>query len=583
MVSLYCQGQHFGNSNFLKYSLTPYDLSADVQVHSFILSNSPSKSFVLRNFNSSDFNLGTTFKPIDVQSNGESSGESIRLSPTTTPKGYSIGYRYTSHVQHQLHATWNKTLFKDDEKKKTQVYGYVFGGDQTITDKRLGSKYERSDQGLNAFLSLSNGAYNSKNRYRFESLTMLNNARSNFNVRFLHFNNHRLNGQLFLNKFMWDRKFSANHSMSTALQYEDFNYTIDNEFWQGQLFPLSRTGYSQWRLSVKDNIVFKKSRVENTLMVNHNELNWKLNSNDLSQSYQLALLSSEYTRFFKNSRSGLEYNQRFGYASNDGIIYNPGIKFFQELDGLKYDLGFLQQSRNPALAEELATFYNSTPNALPIQVTQEVYRKVFATTKFDINRWFNMEFKYIYTNSPNKWLFNPTLGKVEQGDFNYTSFYAKLFKTQYQRFSYLLLYKHTIAETTSAEVMPKHQITGNCSYKFDKQSFRLFKRYRYIDFSFDLNANYLSAHQLPFMDEAIQAEHEGGVFADTYFKLTLLSQGRYSYTYYETYDTKGIDKVELRFGVNNLLNTRATLQPLAANEYKPIVQRQMSAGLTLSF
>ena len=171
-------GQNFGNASYLKYGFTENELQTDIHVNGFTLTNSPGKAFLLRQYNSNAFAVGSTYKPIDFNVNGESSGESIQLGHVNMPTKFSVGYRHISRRQDQVHTTWNSVVFKKKETMKFRVSGHVFVGNQEFQDDRDGFNWSRNENTLNGYVSISNFNHSAKNRISFQAMTILNRAES---------------------------------------------------------------------------------------------------------------------------------------------------------------------------------------------------------------------------------------------------------------------------------------------------------------------------------------------------------------------------------------------------------------------
>lgn len=573
-------GQNFGNASYLKYGFTENELQTDIHVNGFTLTNSPSKAFLLRQYNSNAFAVGSTYKPIDFNVNGESSGESIQLGHVNMPTKFSVGYRHISRRQDQVHTTWNSVVFKKKETMKFRVSGHVFVGNQEFQDDCDGFNWSRNENTLNGYVSISNFNHSAKNRISFQAMTIMNRAESDALPRYLHLRKNRYDGNLHLGKFTWSRKLSANHNVNATVSAEQFLQQGSMIFWQGQTFLKSETDYTQLRLTVTDVIMLKKKKVENSLVITNNQIDWNVGGIQRDNRYQLAVLNSSLTHYFKSNVFGVRYDQSAGIHSRDGGVFNPGIKFFHKLQGLKYDVGFIQKSRTPSLSSDFITFTTVTPDSNDYNISQEQYRKWYTSAKFEVSRLFNMEFKYVLTESPNKWLFHPVSKMLGQNAFRYSSIYAKISQYQYNRTRYQFVYRYIIPETKTAEILADHFIHGKIDYRLHRRSMRLFNKYRTFDFSCDLNAIYLSNHHLPFMDGEVQASHDGGFFADAHLKLKVSRTDRYYY-YDRDYDKKRIQNVVLQLGVTNMLNTRSTLQPLTGNHFKPILPRQISTSLII--
>lgn len=573
-----CFSQNFGNSPYLKYGFTPNDLSMDVLVNGFTLSNSPSKAFVLRNYNSTGFAVSSFFRPIDINTNGESSGESIGLGYVSIPQKVSIGYRHSTHRQDQVHTTWNGVAFKKSEKMRVRVSGYLFAGNQTFDANENSNGWSRFDETLNGFISLSRFNTSAKNNLKFEGTTILNNAHTNTG-RFWFRNNFK--GGFYLGRLVWSRRLSANHTISGNIQGERFSnrYGIFQK-WANN-WP-NTMDFAQVRLSLFDAISMKRKRIENGLVLTDNQTKWNLNAADMHNRYQLAVINSTVTHFFKPNVIGIKYNHSAGYHSYDGALFNPGIKFFHKLKSFNYDVGFIQTSRTPALSTEFGTFTTFSADTTQFNLAQETYRKLFATTKFEISSMFNIEFKYVLTSSPNKWMFDPVLKTLKPTEIQYTSMYAKIARDGSRNSKYEILYRYNRPESRSAEILPSHFVSGKYEYRLDRKTMRLFKRYRRYDLTFDINGTYLSSHQLPFMNENAQAVHKGGFFADSHLKLRVSRQD-YDYYYNQENKAKTVEHVVLQLGVSNILNTQSTIQPEIANNFKPIMPRQITTSLILEF
>lgn len=574
--------QNYGNAPFLKYGLSQNDLSLDILYHGFNLTSSPSKSFLLRNLSSEAFSIGTEFQPITDNGKGESSGSSLNIKNPRMPRGYGIGYAFTTHKRQQGHVTWNKEIKLKGKSKKIQFNGYSIASTQDISDIRGITSWERQNKNINGYARLTNANYAAKNKLTFEGYLLLNTADVQYQFENpLSRPGYSDKGQLQMMRVHWKRKMSLNHSLHSEVSFEKFN----NNLWhyvhpfQNVLQP-TNLRYSRINFRIEDEIKRKKNNIKNVLEVTENRQQLSHREELQTANYSIGLWKTNVTHFLKPNSTGVKYHQGLGVHSDEGMIFNPGIKLFHSAKKLKFDLGANQSSRTPALATEFGTFYNGN-NENQVTTKQENVTRLFATTEFKISTILSLEFKFLQTSSNDKWLFDPTQNKLTPQSIKYTSFYGKLARRNYERSSYMFFYRYTTPESSSAEILAQHYASGNYEYHLNRRAVKILNRYKYYDLYLDVKAAYLSKHKLPFMDGTQQALHKGGFFADAHVKLWLGK--RYNYYYDYDYGSERLNNVVIRIGVNNLLNTSSTIQPLSANDFKPVLPRQLFTSVTLDF
>ncbi|MFT5512011.1 MAG: hypothetical protein ACI8SE_000405 [Bacteroidia bacterium] len=579
--SISVNGQNFGNSSFLKYGLTQNDLSIDVSHHEFTLTNSPGKAFLLRNVSSEAFGLRTGYLPNHSNSNAETSGELLRLSSPELQSGFSAGYAYTTKKRQQGFLRWNKAIKLKNKAKKIQFSGYSMANVQEFNDSRGLNSWSRQNQNNSIYTSLTNADYNAKNVVSFQSYLLVNTGAVQYG-----FENPQTtsgyndNGMLWLSKLNWKRKLSLNHALNSTVTYESFNNDVMPQYETWQDFRASSWfSFSQLKFQISDEIKLQKHKITNELVFADNRQEAAPWANRKFANYQIGLWQTSITHFFKSNITGLKYHHALGVHSDDALIYNPGVKFFHKMKQLKLDFGANQVSRTPALATEFGTFYHvSQENTLT--TSQEHIIKIFATTHLAISSLLSLEFKYLQTASNDKWLFDPVQNQLRPQALRYSAFYGKLLRNNQQGSRYMFVYRYITPETASADILAQHFISGNYEYLLKQRALKHIRWFRHYDLFFDLKTSYISKHKLPFWETNQQAIHKGGFFADAHVKVKF---GNRYYYYQQNYDKKKINNVVLKLGVNNILNTSNTIQPLSSNEFKPILPRQLFTSITLDF
>ncbi|MFT5724027.1 MAG: hypothetical protein ACI9JN_001144 [Bacteroidia bacterium] len=575
LVSALTYGQHFGNAPNLKYGISETNLYADVSIYGFTLSNSPSKRFLLQNLSNFNFSSPTSFNTISRIIPVESSGEGIKLGQYMTSNKLSVGGSYLTKERNEAHATWNTLIFKKKTDNRLRLTGMVIRSSQSAQDNREGMKWVSDKQNFNGYLKLSNYQYNAKNSFSWENFVVLNSnnfrlAPEGLDAPWLQ--NER--GSVAMSKVNWTRRISENHIMIGEIGTELFK-SEENA-------PQSATtDFKRFNISVRDIMNFRKNKLNNTLSVSSNDASMQHTWGQQINRYQLTMWQSSIVHFLKPKVMGFKYNHGIGYHSNAGFILNPGLKFFHNRKSLKYDVGFLQTSRTPALLSEFQTHFRTTLSPSVVSnPNQETIRKVYGTAHFQIYSLLSLEFKYINTFSKDKWLFDPIANRLKQAKWAHSSVYAKLARNNQIRSKYHILYRYTMPETKSAEVLPQHLVSASYEYKIHRRTVHLKSFRRLMDFSVHVTGSYVSEQQLPYLDDGHQAIQEDGVFVDSHLLLTLKKR---AYYYQQDHKIKYLEEIKFRMGVNNVLDTSTAIQPQTANPFKPFFSRQLYVGISLGF
>jgi hypothetical protein len=579
VLTLTVSAQNFGNSALLKYGFTQNDMNVDISFHGFDFSNSPSKWFILRNQQVNQASIGSRNQPVSTNLLEESSGESIYINGVTMLNGYSLGYIHTNNIRNQGHLTWNRSFKPKGKTRKYQITGYAIGSDQQIDDSRNQRSWTRQEQNVSSYLKITNYKYQAKNSLTLDGFIQSNKSDFQRNLLSQRLNEYRETGDLILGRLNWQRQVSTNHSLNSSLSIESFQFNHDLTIPVNYRFNHVDLHYRRVKLRVRDEIRFKYNKLANGLSFIDNRQKVTGKSTPLTADYRLALWLTELTHYFNSNKIGIKYKHGLGSHSEDGLVFNPGLKFFHVLKKLKYDLGFNLVSRTPALMTEFSTLYDqSIENQLT--VAQEHITQLFGTTQLALSNKFTLEFKYVQTSSRDKWLYNPLQNKITPQRMRYSAFYTKLLKSNHERRSFTLLYRYITPETTSAEILAQHYASGAYEYKIYGREMRLFKRNRYFDFFANLKTAYMSKYQLPFREDGKRAIHRDAFFGDAHFKFRIGS--RYGY-YYEDHKPVKIENIILVLGITNFLNTSASVQPFSANDFRPVLPRQVFTGITLEF
>jgi len=568
------EAQNFGNSSLLKYGLTANQNAVDVQFQGFDLTNSASKNFFLKHASTNAFALGSAFKPLVELGAAESSGESISMNSPKMSSGISLGLERTNKERHQGFLTLNtRILIK--KSPKLRLNGYVISGNQTYKDDRGNSAWKRTDRNTNAYANLSTYNYNSKNRMSIEGLWIRNRGSVSERLEIQQTDNSQMDGDLLMVKLKWHRKFSLNHTLTSEAVSEKFTL---NAMQMRALTGDMMLNVTKSRFQIWDEIKRRKNKYVNKMVLADNRQSITSRLTTIGNAnYTIGMWQTQVTHFVKPNTLGVSYTHNLGYHSASGMVFNPGLKFIKNLHRLKFDIGLRQFSRTPSLVTEFGTFYNDKM-ASNVTARQEKTTKIFASSKFEFLSNTFLVFKYIQTSSNNKWLYNPLSNTLSQQKIKYSAFYLKMFRGYNRRSRFMLLYRNITPETNSANIFAQHLISGDVEYRIFNQSKRVFKRYRQYHFSVDLKSMYMSQHRLPFNHNGVQAIHKGGAFADSHLKLRI---GRNQSYYRNSLKPIRLRSTIIRLGVNNVLNTGATIQPIEANNFKPILPRQVYSSITL--
>lgn len=564
LCSLHGTAQFAGNSFYLKYGFTEFDLHKDLTVSEMSFVNSPSKGFLLANRLSDGFETQLTIAPANWETN-QSGLETITVFNTKPQLGWTMGYRNWGEPGYNAYTRFSKKWNVFTRKQLLVKGGFNYGElDYSVVN---GAKsLANTNISMNGWLDVSFRIN------RFDKLELTNVYVSSHDNG-ITFNQDPLqgfvvnrSGTLWIPRLTYAHAWSANHTFSADYRMEQF--TSSNVELGGKLSSQYHT------LKVEDEMRFKRNKVVNLLNVDivgfeQNE------SMELGQNYQIVTWGSEFFHELNKDRrnAGLTYAHSLGWHSGDGFIYNPTLIFNIAKNRLSGDVGISQSSRTPSLFSEFQSFRVFNDSTIRSTTKQETYRKAFVSTRYQMGKKGELSGKYVYNMFVDKWGVSPQTKELLPNDIQYSSIFVTYRSANPYGRNHGghmdLSYQANLGGSSNQLFVPKHATYGSFTYEFKPR--KIWKTSGKL--SMIANIGYIADYDMPFVVDGELANNNGGLFSDFHLKFKL------GHLDYYNRNVPNLDWVNLLVGVNNLFNAGGSDQPVEANLFKPILPRLFHFGV----
>ncbi|MBO6514936.1 MAG: hypothetical protein JJ975_00110 [Bacteroidia bacterium] len=566
LASISASSQVFTNSFYLKYGFNEFELYKDLKSDSpnDPLVQTPAKSFLLRH--TLPINLGFVQLAPTNPVSGPSSGEKLTVFQKIHQRGVVLGHNQFGGGGYNSWLSVNTELLKNKPQRLT-LKGMVNASEIYHNSKEVNQEFDHDGQTISSYLVLS---YLSGRKTRIDvSNTFIDGRQRSVFSESINTTMSQSKGSLLMPRLYLMHSISNNHRLYVRYRMVRFNEALLNDV---------RFGNNSHRISVEDQMTFPKSGVSNTL--SQDFFDNRISMNDqmgpvprTEQKLSMTTWSLQAYRLLQPNRLRISYNHILIAHNVQGILYNPGITAVAFLNRSHFDLGAGKTIRTPNLQSEFRTYGELSAQVLPFTDEVETYLKAFGGWKRDLRRGLKATFKYIFNRFEDKWIVSPTTGDLEQGDIQYSSIYAQIkgsYKSNRRRFQ--ITYVNNGLLTQNASWIPKNRVTGIFEYKINQKT--LLKRFP-VTTQIRLNTLYQSGFDMPFLYGTQIVHNPGGFFADAYVNFKLGKQ------YYYNRNSPGLDYVNIRIGVNNVLNTEVNQRAVLTNFFKPMLPRQLVMGINM--
>lgn len=553
--------QHFGNSSFLKYNQTEFELYRTFSRSNIEQLESPAKLFGLKHTLSNAYGI-----PVVIRTSGFDAdmggGEIIGLNERSSSQGIEMSYMNWGLSGYTTSLRFNQNPRFKKRNNRLFIRGRLSIGDRKFDISDGSDKLQVARNSLFGDLSA---------RWNFTK----GNGSLFFTMKYIDGNEDntpnqetgkpgwqmlKQSGTYWNPHIEYKKNFSSNHELKIS-------YTLDN-FDQNQGLDWINLKSRVQQVSVDHMLRRKKVRFNNSLSFEDHST--QITGDSMRDvHYQLVSWKTGVLYEFKKRQAKVHYSHILSQHSVQGILFNPTIRFDRKAGRLRFNAGAFQRMRNPSLFSEFQSYYLLNNVVLTPTTELERYRKAFGSVKIPVRANTKLDIQYSVNELDDKWTVNEEINRLVRDQFRYSEFNAQ-YKHSFFRdqLYYNVSYNYRELISGPAMFVPKHMASGTIQHKLRKGS-------RFFDYSIQTiaNVNFVSSYNMPYVVDGSLAENKGGLYADLFFRIRMGNQNDYDY------NRRKLDFISILAGVNNLTNAGISSQKLEAALYNPVIPRTIVLGV----